>query len=156
MSEQNNRIHQILAHLADAASLAADGVGSVVQAAGNAVEDRYDQVKLNFELGRLQAAQQKLFSSIGHTLFLIKSGQLDGDGEGGAEGTVDELLALCEEKQREIDAISKRLEELSGKVVCPVCGRVCDAKDTYCGTCGTKLPQQQPAAEDAPSEETDA
>lgn len=150
MSKDNkdNRINQILASLATAASTAADGVSDAVQTAGQVVGEKYDAVKLNVELARLQEDQKKLFSDIGRTMFMIQSGAVvAGNEESGelvdAQQTIDRLLLLADQKQQEIDLAADRLYKLNGNVVCNICGKVCSGKDVYCAACGAKLPSEK-------------
>ena len=106
-------------------------------------------MKLNIELSRLQDEQTKLFADIGRTMFMIKSGGFDSTVETedaevvDAQQVIDRLLILADQKQQEIDDISKRLKKLSGAKVCVVCGKVCDTKDVFCSGCGAKLPTEE-------------
>lgn len=148
--DKNSKINQILAHLAGAASAAADGVSGAVHSAGTAVAEKYDAIKLNVELNRLQAEQKVLFEDIGRTMFLIQAGAFNRDTKGevvDAQQMVDRFLLLADQKQQEIDLISERLHELNGEKVCPVCGKVCKPEDTFCSACGAQLP-----VEEAPEE----
>lgn len=143
MSNNNKGIHQIIEHLSNAASAAASSVGSAAQKAGQYVGEKYDVVKLKIELNRLQSDQKNIFADIGRTMFLLQSGGFADNGITNAvdaQQLVDQLLLLAEEKQQNIDELTDKLNQLSGSVVCVVCGRVCDARDTYCPTCGAKLP----------------
>lgn len=152
MSNDNkdNRINQILANLAAAAATAADGVSDAVHSAGQVVGEKYDIVKLNVELTRLQDEQKKLFADIGRTMFLIQAGSVaesaetEGETElDEAQNTVDRLLLLADQKQQEIDLVADRLFKLNGNVVCVVCGKVCNGKDAYCSACGAVLPKSE-------------
>lgn len=155
MDNKDSRINQILSYLAKAASTAADGVTEAMQSAGDAVNDKYSVFRLNIDLGRLQAEQEKMFMDIGRTMFMVKTGafdQKDADGEViDGQDTVDKLLNLAEEKQAEIDEAAKKVSDLSGDIVCPVCSKVSGPKDHYCSACGTKLPEIE--EEEAESEE---
>lgn len=149
MNDNDKRINVILSYLAKAASTAVEGVNEAVHSAGNAVGDKYNNFKLGIELSRLKAEQTKMFEDLGRTLFMVKTGAfgdgqtVDGEEITGQE-TVDKLLALAEEKQAEIDAISQQIEENCGDIVCPVCGKVALPEDVFCSACGTKLPEPQP------------
>lgn len=149
MSKKNNAINQILAHLANAAAAAADGVTDAVQSAGQVVGEKYDSVKLRIELSRLQSEQKKLFADIGRTMYLIQSGELAADEkteEGeiiDAQQTVDRFLLLADQKQQDIDLVADRLSKVSGDKVCTVCGNISDAKDVFCPACGAKLPSEE-------------
>lgn len=157
--DKNDRVHQILAHLASAASVAADGVSGAVQNAGKSVSNKYDIVKLNIEINRLQDDQKKLFADIGRTMFLIKSDVLEGEGEDSpvaeAQKTIDNLLLIADQKQKDIDALSDRLSRLNGSRVCGICGKVASVDDMYCSACGAKMPDppHDEAAVDEPGDE---
>ncbi|MDL2325294.1 hypothetical protein LJC61_09170 [Ruminococcaceae bacterium OttesenSCG-928-A16] len=145
---KDNRINQILASLAAAATSAADGVTDAVHTAGQVVGEKYDAVKLNIELARLQEEQKKLFADIGRTMFMIQAGTIadsaDTDSElVDAQQTVDRLLLLADQKQQEIDLTADRLFKLNGNIVCNVCGKVCSGKDSFCSACGAKLPEME-------------
>ena len=144
MDNKDSRINQILSYLAKAASTAADGVNEAVQSAGSAVGDKYSIFKIQMDLSRLQEEQAKMFQDIGRTMLMIKTGAFEQKNTEGepidGQETVDKLLALAEEKQIEIDEAAKKVNELSGDIVCSVCGIVCNSKDIYCSSCGTKLP----------------
>lgn len=147
--KKDNRINDILSHLASAAYAAADTVSDAMQTTGQAVGEKYDAMKLNIELSRLQDEQTKLFSDIGRTMFMIKSGGFDSTVETeeaevvDAQQVIDRLLILADQKQQAIDDISKRLKKLSGAKVCVVCGKVSDNKDVFCAGCGAKLPVEE-------------
>lgn len=160
MSNNDSRINQILSYLAKAASTAADGMSDVVQQAGSAVGDRYSVFKLKMDLTRLNGEQEKVFRDIGHTMFMVKNGAFEaGTTEDGEkiddQETVDKLLGLAEDKQKEIDEISDRIKDLNGDVICPVCGKVARDGDVYCSACGTKLPKVAPPAEEETEEAED-
>lgn len=151
MENKNSKIDQILAHLAEAASVAASAATDAVQSAGNVVGDKYNSVKVTLELNRLQDEQSKLFCDIGRTMFLIQTGAFvdEPKTEAGevidAQETVDRLLALASDKQQEIDAAAQRLTELSGDRVCAVCGTIStNPRDKFCANCGAKLPEPPP------------
>lgn len=157
MDNRDSRINQILSYLAKAATTAADGVNEAVQNAGNAVNDKYSVFRLNIDLSRLQAEQEKMFQDIGRTMFMVKTGAFDQKDEDGevidGQDTVDKLLSLAEDKQAEIDEAAKKVQDLNGDVVCPVCSKVSKPVDKYCSACGTKLPE--PEEETAEDEEND-
>ena len=156
MDNKDSRINQILSYLAKAASTAADGVNEVVQSAGSAVGDKYSTFKLNMELSRLQTEQEQMFEDIGRTMFMVKTGAFDQKTAEGevidGQDTVDKLLGLAEEKQAEIDDTAKKVSDLSGDAVCPVCSNVCEPKACYCSACGTKLPEKEAVSEEKPKE----
>lgn len=147
--KKDNRINDILSHLASAAYAAADTVSDAVQTTGQAVGEKYDSVKLKIELSRLHDEQTKLFSDIGRTMFMIKSGGFTSSTETeeaeavDAQQVIDRLLILADQKQQAIDDISKRLKKLGGDKVCAVCGKVSDGKDSFCSGCGAKLPAEE-------------
>lgn len=144
--KKDNRINDILSHLASAAYAAADTVTDAMQSTGQVVGEKYDIVKLNIELSRLQDEQTKLFANIGRTMYMIKSGAFPSTEETkdaetmDAQQTIDKFLIAADQKQQAIDDVSKRLKKLSGVKVCAVCGKVADAKDVYCSACGAELP----------------
>lgn len=147
--ENKSRIQQIMAHLASAASTAADGVSEAVHSAGDAVGEKYSAFKLGVEINRLHDEQNQLFANIGRTMYMIHTGAIPtepdvDDGEmADAQGTVDSLLALAAEKQRAIDEAEEKLQKLNGQKACAVCGTVAEPKDKYCAQCGTPLPQAE-------------
>lgn len=149
MDNNNNKIHQIISYLASAASVAVDGVTEVVQGAGDAVGNTVGSVKMSFDISRLHDEQVKLFTDIGRTMFLIKTGGLkDGettvDGEVvNAQDTVDQLLQQALDKQAEIDELTARRSEARGQKICPNCARVCSCEDVFCAQCGEKLPESR-------------
>lgn len=131
----NNRLNQVMAHLAGAASAAVDGMADTLQAAGSAVSGQYDKIKMNIELGRLQNELQALFSDIGKNYFLQEQGlPLE------SKLPLPELVAEAALKQSELDEMSARVAKVSGVKVCPVCGRACCNKDDFCAKCGAALP----------------
>lgn len=147
MAEENNRIHQIIANLSSAASVAVDGVNDAVQNAGNVVTGKYDGIRMNMELNRLQDEQEGLFADIGRIMFKLQGGKAAGMEDDAtqmvdAQQEVDRLLLLADQKQQEIDLCAARIFRNSGNVVCAGCGKVSAGKDTYCPSCGTKLPKQ--------------
>lgn len=148
MDNKNNRVNQILAHLAGAASSAASGVSDAVHSAGQAIGEKYDSVKLNFELSRLHDDQEKLFADIGRTMYLIQSGAFSTDSDAtaslvDAQQTIDTFLLNADQKQQDIDLAADRLNKLNGSKVCPVCAKISTSKDVFCSTCGARLPQYE-------------
>lgn len=146
MGEDNNRIHQIIANLSSAASVAVDGMGDAVQNAGNVVSGKYDSIRMNIELNRLQDEQEGLFANIGRIMFKLQGGKaaIEDNAEQvvDAQQEVDRLLLLADQKQQEIDLCATRIFNNSGNVVCEGCGKVSSGKDVYCPRCGTKLPKK--------------
>ena len=145
-NKNDGRIHQILNYLASAATVAADGVTEAVQGAGNAVNESFNGVRMSFELNRLHDEQVRLFTDVGRTMFLIKTGSFE-DGEASVDGetlnaqdTVDSLLEQAVEKQQKIDEVTTRRSAFYGKKVCPNCSNICSVKDVFCPQCGEKLP----------------
>lgn len=143
-NNNNSRIQQIIAHLAGAASVAADGVTDAVQTAGNVVGEKYDSIKLTIEIRKLQDEQTKLFSDIGRALFIVKNGKTTAtsDDEGaisGAQDEIDRILELASEKQAEIDTASQKLADLQGTVNCSDCGKATDTANSYCPSCGASI-----------------
>lgn len=144
--KRSKSINDILTHLAEAATAAADGVSDVMHSAGQLVGEKYSSLKLNAELTRLQDEQNKLFNNIGRTMYLIQTSSSFDDTTlqqaqmNDAKQTIDKLLLLADQKQQEIDYVTERLRKLNGAKVCYVCGCVCEASDTFCKVCGEKLP----------------
>ena len=145
---QNNKgpVYDILAHLTGAAAAAADGMTDAVHTAGQIVGEKYDVIRLNIDLSKLQDEQNKLFVALGRMLYSLQSeaGEQAGD-EGDkavldAQQTVDRLLLLVDQKQQEIDLVAKKLHRLNGSELCHICGKVCHVKDSFCPGCGAKLP----------------
>lgn len=147
-NNNSSRIQQIIAHLAGAASVAADGVTDAVQTASNAVGDKYDSMKLTIEIHKLQEEQSKLFAEIGRALFMVKTSEPPQTSEdetqvADAQGEIDQLLDSAIQKQSEIDEASDKLAKLNNNKVCAKCGKNCDDKDLFCSSCGAELPQNQ-------------
>ncbi len=141
MENNTGRIQQIIAHLAGAASVAADGVSDAAHTAGSVVGDKYNSIKLTVEIRKLQDEQTKLFADAGRALFVVKnaaSGETD-SGVSGAQDEIDRILELSSQKQTEIDAASQKLSDLQGAVTCPQCGKSTDSANSFCPACGTSL-----------------
>ncbi len=139
----NDKLSQMFSYLSSAASVAADSVSGAVEQAGKSVNDKYDVIKIRFEIRRLQEDQNKIFSDIGRTLFLSSSNSLNidvsSDQAAEAQQTVDRLLILADQKQQEIDFALERLAELDATPTCDECANPITSSDRYCATCGTKL-----------------
>ena len=134
-------LDELFRHLSDVSQTAIDNMSEAVHSASQAFGDKYDVVKLNIELSRLRAEQERLFENIGRTLFYVqfstKSPQ--GPDTGNAQETVDELLSFAANKQHEIDDSLAALSKLTGNQTCPKCGKVCDNQDAFCSACGCIL-----------------
>lgn len=142
-NNNNGRIQQIIAHLAGAASVAADGVTDAVHTAGNAVGEKYDSIKLTIEVRKLQDEQTKLFSDIGRALFIVKNttpptSETEND-VSEAQNEIDRILELAAQKQAEIDTATQRLADLQGTVICPNCSNSTDSSNRFCPSCGSSL-----------------
>lgn len=147
-NSNNSRIQQIIAHLAGAASVAADGVTDAVQAASSVVGDKYDAMKLTIEIHKLQEEQNHLFADIGRALFIVKTSESPQTSEdesqvAGAQGEIDQLLESAILKQTEINESSEKLAKLTNSRVCSTCGKNCDDKDLYCSSCGAELSKSE-------------
>lgn len=147
-NNNNSRIQQIIAHLAGAASIAADGVTDAVHTAGNAVGEKYDSIKLTVEIRKLQDEQNKLLADIGRALFIVKNGSVPDSTESNADvsdaqAEIDRILELAAEKQVEIDTASQKLTELQGTKTCHNCNSRTDPANKYCPSCGASLESEE-------------
>lgn len=142
------RLRQIITNMADAAYMAADGVTDAVQTASHVVGEKYDVIKINMEIARLQNEQNRLFESIGFTLYTMQANSKQEPAEADAETTADtisaqqaieRLILLAEQKQLEIDIATEKLQALNGVEACPKCGTPADIDAVYCSACGNKL-----------------
>lgn len=137
----DNNVRNILHNLVNTASAAADEAKNVMQSAGKAVADKYDAAKVNMELSRMRAEQERVFADIGRTMFLMNSGcdAALADAEKSPQQVIDSLLVAADQAQQEIDRLNARLGELRSNQLCPACGRTCGEHDAFCSVCGAKL-----------------
>lgn len=76
--------------------------------------------------------------------------------------TVAPIVAQIREKEAEIQSLKDDINALSNKVRCTCCRNYFDADMAFCGHCGTKKEEPQPAKEaeadtdaEAPAKDTD-
>lgn len=147
-------ITKILHDIADVAVDAAAGAKTVAKTAmtnaKDALGDKYDVMKLNFENGKLKGEQEAVFQEIGKILFCMHTGKLQQNSQTFAQGKtpqqmIDTLLLMAEQLQQQIDALQDRKKgyTLKTDVVCPVCGKECAKEDLYCAGCGLQLQQKK-------------
>lgn len=160
----DQKISQLLQDLSEAAANAADSVSAAVQSAREAVSEKYDTVKLNLELNRLEDQQEDIFSDIGRMLFLMHTGKVQDnvvtdEGDKTPQQVIDALLVNAEQMQQQIDAVEEKLgveleqEEAAQPAdgtPCPSCGHVCRPDDVFCAACGGRLKPAAPEAAPAP------
>lgn len=160
----DQKISQLLQDLSEAAANAADSVSAAVQSARDAVSEKYDTVKLNLELSRLEDQQEDIFSDIGRMLFLMHTGKVQDnvvtdEGDKTPQQVIDALLVNAEQMQQQIDAVEEKLgveleqEEAAQPAdgtPCPSCGHVCRPDDVFCAACGGRLKAAAPEAAPAP------
>lgn len=153
----DKNISKLLQNIVSTASIAADGAKNVMQQAGKVVADKYDEVKLNVELARLEEEQESVFSDIGRMIYLMHTGAvretvMSDEGEKSPNQVIDSLLVTAEQLGQEMDLITGKLTEFRDEKICPCCGRLCAEQDSFCSVCGTKL-EEQPEQPDACTEE---
>lgn len=160
----DQKISQLLQDLSEAAANAADSVSAAVQSAREAVSEKYDTVKLNLELNRLEDQQEDIFSDIGRMLFLMHTGKVQDnvvtdEGDKTPQQVIDALLVNAEQMQQQIDAVEEKLgveleqEEAvqpADGTPCPSCGHVCRPDDVFCAACGGRLKPAAPETAPAP------
>ena len=154
----NNNVNKILQNIVNTASIAADEAKAMMHSAGRAVAGKYEEVKMNLELSRLEDAQEDVFSDIGRMLFLMHKGTvkdtvMTDEGERSPQQVIDELLVSAEQYQQQMDVIAEKLTANSDEKVCPKCGRICGEHDAFCAVCGEKLEEPEapaPEAEETP------
>ncbi len=146
----DKNISKLLQNIVSTASIAADGARNAMQHAGKAVADKYDEVKLNVELARLEEEQESVFSDIGRMIYLMHTGVvretvMSDEGEKSPNQVIDSLLVTAEQLGQEMDLITGKLTEFRDEKICPCCGRLCAEQDSFCSVCGTKLEEEKAA-----------
>lgn len=149
----DKNISRLLQNIVSTASIAADGARNAVHHAGKAVADKYDEVKLNVELARLEDEQESVFSDIGRMIYLMHTGVvretvMSDEGEKSPNQVIDSLLIEAEQLGQQMDLITEKLTEFSDEKICPCCGRLCAEHDAFCSVCGTKLEDAAKPEED--------
>ena len=150
MMETN--VRKILQSLAETATEKANDAREYMQSAGKAVSEAVSEksaaVKYGLELSKLRTEQDRIFSDIGHMMFMLNTGVLQatqpiGDDEKNPQQVINSLLVQAEQLQQQMDTISEKLSDAKNEKVCPLCGRLCEEHDTFCAVCGTKLTDKE-------------
>lgn len=145
----DKNVNRILQEIANTAAVAADEAKAAARSAGKAVSSRYDVIKMNIDLVRLQSEQEELFSETGRILFMMHTGMakdivMTDDGEKSPQQAIDELLVQSEQLEQEMAVLEEKLGDVKNVKVCPKCGRICDEHNMFCAICGENLsPEEQ-------------
>ena len=139
-------VKRLLEELTGRAAEMAESAKDAALGAGKVVNEKKDEALLRLDLVRLKNDCESIFNEIGRSFYLMNSGRWPKDGET-AEHRIESLLSQVDEKQMRIVDIQRRLADLSGKTVCPGCGRLCDTEDAFCTGCGAALKKEELAAD---------
>ncbi len=55
-----------------------------------------------------------------------------------------DFVALIDEKIKVIEDLKSEIEQLKGVIICPKCGTKNKVEDSFCSSCGEKLPKPEP------------
>lgn len=110
--------------------------------AGEELAERYSELKINFELLKLQSEQDDVFHEIGKLLFALHTKEEANQGEKSPRQMIDTLLIQAEQIQQEMDALEESIEMDPKENSCSHCGHSVGGNDTYCAACGKKLKQE--------------
>ncbi len=105
-----------------------------ISVAEKKTEEMINVQKLNYKISSIQNSINQKYRELGKSVYAaLKEGQaLEAGSFAESAGGIDAL-------KKELQALKKELDEAKGKVNCPDCNAVCDAKAKYCHRCGKEL-----------------
>ena len=119
---------------------------NVAQTAGKKTDKAIRTSKLKIKSGQLSNEIKNKYEKLGALVYeMAKTNDKDTD-------AFDAIIAEIDDANAELASIEKQLDDLKGKVACPVCGVKTDNDNAFCPKCGAKLPEK-PAEEEPVVEE---
>ena len=116
---------------------------NVAATAGKKTDEAIKSSKLKFKSTQLNNDLKNKYEKLGALVYeRSKTGEKDTE-------AFDALVAEIDTAKTELDDINKQVDELKGKVSCPVCGLKTDNDNAFCPKCGAKLPER-PVTEEEP------
>lgn len=108
----------------------------VSQTALKKTKDLSEVVKLNTSIISNEDKIRELYHKLGYEVYrAYKANEVPKD-----KPLLDELDALY----AQINEENERINKINAANKCPNCGAKVGKKDIFCGSCGTKLPEQKP------------
>lgn len=108
-------VKRMFESIASTAQAAAEEAKEKMYSAGQSLSDKYDAARLNLNLSRVKADQERIFTDMGRIHFLMSTGKYsDTQGEHiKPKQILDYLIIAAEQKEQEIDLLKERLEKLN-------------------------------------------
>lgn len=114
---------------------------------GKRAERLVDISKLRVNAAEINGDISKKYEALGRLVYdSVKAGATP-------EGMVDEYVEGIDVLYLKLDEINEKINVLSNKSACPICGTKNGEDALFCSHCGTKLKYNGQAAEEVPDEE---
>ncbi len=129
-----------------------NNLGNKITKTGQKAVDKTKQLtsiaKLNYSISDAKGDLDKLYRNLGMEYFDNIKDDIDSE----FAVAVTEIKA----KLAEIEELNEQLSQAKGFVKCPSCGAEISVENKFCGRCGHKMQNAEPAEEEpADAEETD-
>jgi ElaB/YqjD/DUF883 family membrane-anchored ribosome-binding protein len=131
----DEKIRNIISEVKTMAVAAGQAAGRAAEATGKKAGEVLEQTKLNLRIIDLESEINDLYREIGKTVYSAKS-------EAGIETiSIEEKIALIDEKRDEIEYTRAKIDVLKKTRKCPNpdCGKRCSKDDKFCSSCGAVL-----------------
>lgn len=95
-----------------------------------------DSAKLRYRITAQRNEINAMYASLGRKLYC------ENEGASSFELTADEVDEICKRirlKNEILKGLERQLRVVSGKVICPSCGRFMSEKYSYCPYCGKRI-----------------
>lgn len=124
---------------------------SAATSVGKRAERLVDISKLRVNAAELNGDISKKYEALGRLVYdAVKAGTTP-------EGMVEEYVESIDVLYLKLDEVNEKIDVLSKKSACPVCGAKNAEGALFCSHCGTKLKYNEPSAgEPAPSDAQEA
>lgn len=117
---------------------------------GKKAERLVDISKLRVNAAELNGDISKKYEALGRLVYdSVKAGATP-------EGLVEEYVESIDVLYLKLDEVNEKIDVLSKKSVCPICGAKNAEGALFCSHCGTKLKYNEQPAEKVPVEEVSA
>ncbi len=127
------RIQAVWEKICSGASITGDLAKQTAGTAGKKATEVYNASKINLKIFDLKTDIDILYKEIGKSVY---SKYKDETAE---TEDVDEILALIDERNQQIEELQKELDAVRSTKKCTACGKASKKNVAFCASCGARL-----------------
>lgn len=114
-------------------------VGETARTFGNRAREVAETTKLNGQIAIRKTEAERLYADVGKAYCDARVGRKD------CKGDVEALCLKIEALNAEIESLQAEIDEIRQVRRCKACGEVSSTNSRFCGACGAKFEEPQPA-----------